>query len=242
MKTTAPFENSASATLGEPSIAKIAALLGDHARASALTALMSDRAHTATELANLANVSKQTMSAHLAKLLESNLLAVEQQGRHRYFRLANRDVAQLLESLMNLAQRAGSHTLRPGPRAPALRYARVCYDHLAGEMGVLAFDLMQQHELLQTQGQSILLSDKGLQWLNQIGLDAAALQKQKRSFCRPCLDWSERRHHLGGALGAALLQKIFENGWAQRVGSTREVRFSAVGEAALRAWIEHGQS
>ena len=123
-----------------PSIARIAALIGDHARAEVLTVLMADQALTATELANVAGVTKQTISAHLAKLLDAGLISVAHQGRHRYFRLADRDVASLLESLMGVAFRTGAVRIRSSPREPALRKARVCYDHLAGEMGVLAYD------------------------------------------------------------------------------------------------------
>ena len=123
-----------------PSIASVAALIGDRARADILTALVAGPALTATELAAEAGVTKQTTSAHLAKLLEARLIAVESQGRHRYFRLADRDVAQLLENLMGVAYRAGAVRLRTSPREPALRKARVCYDHLAGELGVLVYD------------------------------------------------------------------------------------------------------
>lgn len=220
--------------IGEPSIAKIAALIGDHARATALTAMLANHALTATELANLANVSKQTMSAHLTKLLAAQLIAVEQQGRHRYFRLANAEVAQLIESLMGVAQRAGAHTLRPGPRAPAMRYARVCYDHLAGELGVLAYDSLQEQGFLCGEGDQLRLTEAGLAWCASLGLDNTALAKQKRALCLPCLDWSERRHHLGGALGAALLQHYFAQGWAKRVPDSRVVEFSAHGEEHFR--------
>jgi DNA-binding transcriptional ArsR family regulator len=127
-----------------PNIVAIAALIGDHARAEVLTALMSGMALTATELAEIAGVSRQTISSHMAKLLEAGLVAVEAQGRHRYFRLANEDVAQLLESLMNVAFRSGALRLRSSPREPALRKARVCYDHLAGELGVLVYDRLLQ--------------------------------------------------------------------------------------------------
>src|SRR6218665_2551124 len=134
-----------------PHIARIAALIGDAGRAEVLTALMSDRALTATELAAIAGVTRQTISAHLAKLLDAGLLLVETQGRHRYFRLANRDVAHLLESLMNVAFRAGAVRTRSSPREPALRRARVCYDHLAGEMGVQLYEsLLKQGQLAST--------------------------------------------------------------------------------------------
>ena len=130
-----------------PNIVGIAALIGDHARAEILTALTAGQALTATELAGVAGVTKQTVSAHLAKLLDARLVAVESQGRHRYFRLDNQDVAQLLESLMGVAYRTGAVRLRASPREPALRKARVCYDHLAGELGVLVFDGLEQRAL-----------------------------------------------------------------------------------------------
>src|SRR6516164_9996641 len=127
-----------------PNIVRIAALIGDHARAEVLTALLSDRALTATELAEVAGVTKQTISAHLAKFVEAKLVAVESQGRHRYFRLADTDVAQLLESLMGVAFRTGAVRVRSSPRDPDLRKARVCYDHLAGDLGVFAFDAFRK--------------------------------------------------------------------------------------------------
>jgi DNA-binding transcriptional ArsR family regulator len=136
-----------------PSIARIAALIGEPARAEMLTALMGGQALTATELAQVAGITKQTVSSHLAKLLDARLLAVESQGRHRYFRLADRDVAQVLESLMGVAYRAGVVRLRSSPREPALRKARVCYDHLAGELGVLVFEGLEERRLLRLSGE-----------------------------------------------------------------------------------------
>src|ERR1700691_3461581 len=138
-----------------PNISRIAALLGDRARADALTALMTGSALTATELAAIAGVTKQTMSAHLSKLLDASLIEVDQQGRHRYFRLANEDVGDLLESLMGVAFRTGALRLLPSPREPALRKARVCYDHLAGELGVLAYESLLRNDLLQMSRQGL---------------------------------------------------------------------------------------
>lgn len=219
-----------------PHIARIAALIGDHARAEVLTALMADRALTATELADIAGVTKPTISAHLAKLLDANLIAVEPQGRHRYFRLADPDAAQLLESLMGVAFRSGAVRLRGSPREPALRKARVCYDHLAGELGVLAF------EGLRGQGaftgllppRELQLTEAGREWFAALGVDADALAAQRRCFCRPCLDWGERRHHLAGALGSALLERVYALGWARRAKDSRVVQFTEPGEYAFR--------
>lgn len=219
-----------------PHIARIAALIGDHARAEVLTALMADRAMTATELADVAGVSKATISVHLAKLVDAQLIAVEPQGRHRYFRLANRDVAQLLESLMGVAFRSGAVRLRGSPREPALRKARVCYDHLAGELGVLAFEgLRGQGAFTAPLSPSELqLTEAGREWFAALGVDADALATQRRCFCRPCLDWGERRHHLAGALGSALLARVYALGWARRAKDSRVVQFTEPGEYAFR--------
>jgi DNA-binding transcriptional ArsR family regulator len=217
-----------------PSIARIAALIGDHARSEILTALMTGQALTATELAELAGVTKQTVSTHLAKLLDARLLTVENQGRHRYFRLANRDVAQLLESLMQVAYRAGAVRLRSSPREPALRKARVCYDHLAGELGVLAFDSLEQRRFVRSGGAELGVTPHGRQFFSEFGIDVEALADQRRSLCRTCLDWSVRRHHLAGALGQAVLNRCFQLGWARRASGTRVVTFSAAGERAFR--------
>ena len=220
-----------------PNIVGIAALIGDHARAEVLTALMPDRALTATELAEIANVTKQTISAHLAKLLDAGLIAVESQGRHRYFRLADRDVAQLLESLMGVAFRTGATRLRASPREPAMRKARVCYDHLAGETGVRLFESLQKKGAFTKLDDGLDLTPRGRKIFEGLGIDAAALKGQRRLFCRACLDWSERRHHLAGALGQALLLRILEAGWAKRVRNSRVVLMNTSGELALHQFL-----
>src|SRR5688572_4132400 len=175
-----------------PSIVRIAALIGDHARAEILTALMTGQALTATELADVAGVTKQTVSAHLAKLVDARLLAVESQGRHRYFRLADRDVAQLLESLMGVAYRTGAVRVRSGPREPALRKARVCYDHLAGELGVLVYEGLEQRRWLKAEGDDIDVTQRGRQLFRELGIDVDALSAGRRQLCLACLDWSVR--------------------------------------------------
>lgn len=216
-----------------PNIVGIAALIGDHARAEVLTALMADRALTATELAEVAGVTKQTISAHLAKLLDAGLIAVDCQGRHRYFRLADRDVAHLLESLMGVAFRTGAVRMRSSPREPALRKARVCYDHLAGELGVRIFEDMLQCGALMSRAEGVELTPSGRQLFEKMGIDIDTLAAQKRNFCRSCLDWSERRYHLAGALGASLLARIIALGWARRAKDSRVVVFTVAGEKAL---------
>lgn len=220
-----------------PNIARVAALIGDNARAEVLSALMSGGALTATELADMAGVTKQTISFHLGKLLEAGLLKVDQQGRHRYFRLAGQDVAQVLESLMDMAVRSEAVRPRAGPRDPALRKARVCYDHLAGELGVLAYDGMLRQGVFETRQDALWLTEHGRAWFGCLGIDTDAVASSRRSFCRSCLDWSERRHHLAGALGAALLARIQELGWAKRARDSRAIVFSERGEESLLATL-----
>src|SRR5690242_13863844 len=166
-----------------PSIARIAALLGDRARADILTALMAGPALTATELAAEAGITKQTASAHLARLLDAHLIAVESQGRHRYFRLADRDVAHLIEGLMGVAFRTGAVRLRSSPREPALRKARVCYDHLAGDLGVLAFDAFQKRRWLRHDETGLRLSPAGERFCDEMGIEIAHCGT-RRPVCR----------------------------------------------------------
>jgi DNA-binding transcriptional ArsR family regulator len=217
-----------------PSIARIAALIGDHARADVLTALLGGQALTATELGQVAGVTKQTISSHLAKLVDARLVAVENQGRHRYFRLADRDVGELLEKLMGVAYRAGAVRIRTSPREPALRFARVCYDHLAGDLGVLAFDSLERRGFLKSRDRDLDVTRSGVAFFRELGIEPATLARSRRPLCRACLDWSVRRHHLAGALGAALLRRTFDIGWARRAKGTRIVNFTPAGERAFR--------
>jgi DNA-binding transcriptional ArsR family regulator len=216
-----------------PSIAPVAALAGDPARANMLAALLSGKALTASELASEAGVTAQTASSHLAKLEAGGLVAVASQGRHRYFRLAGPDVAQMLESMMGVAARAGHLRTRPGPSDPAIRKARVCYDHLAGEMGVELFDRLVALRVL-SGGDAPKLTPRGEAFARDFGVDLAALSRGRRALCRSCLDWSMRRHHLAGGLGAALLERFYDLGWARRDRATRAVHFTPSGERAFQ--------
>jgi DNA-binding transcriptional ArsR family regulator len=221
-----------------PNIVGIAALIGDHTRADILTALMTGQALTATELAATAAVTKQTISSHLARLLEGGLVSVERQGRHRYFQLADDDVARLLEDLMGVAYRTGAVRVRSSPREPALRKARVCYDHLAGELGVLIFDSLRERHLLSVSKEGNAapeLTEKGQRYFRDLGIDVQALAHERRPICRVCLDWSVRRYHLAGALGAAILRRCLELRWARVEKASRVIRFSASGERELHA-------
>jgi DNA-binding transcriptional ArsR family regulator len=217
-----------------PNIANIASIVGERARAEILTSLLSGEAMTATELAMVVKLSKQTVSVHLAKLVAGGLIVVEAQGRHRYFRLADPDVVNLLEALAGVAFRSGQVRLRASPREPMLRHARVCYDHLAGECGVAALEAMLARGHLENRS-ALKVTESGRAWFGTLGINVNTLQGMKRPLCRTCLDWSVRRHHLAGALGAALLSTYFANGWAQRVPASRVVKFTRTGEKAFLA-------
>jgi len=216
-----------------PLFASIAALMGDPARANMLTALMDGRALTVSELAGAAGVGLPTASGHLAKLDQAGLLCAQKQGRHRYFRLSGPDVAQVLEGLMGLAQRTGAVRVRTGPRDAALRTARVCYDHLAGERAVKLMQSLADRGLIAGDPHPGL-TPAGRDFFAQVGIDTGALARGRRPVCRTCLDWSERRGHLGGALGAAVLDHILAARWARRLEG-RVVAFSAPGERAFDA-------
>ena len=220
-----------------PHIARVASLIGDQARAEILTVLMADRALTATELAHHAGITRATASTHLAKLVDARLLSMVKQGRHRYFRLADRDVARLLESLMGVAFRSGAVRLASSPREPALRKARICYDHLAGELAVWAFERMVAKRVFAIDPTSFALTASGARWFESRGISTESLANPRRVLCRPCLDWGERRHHLAGALGAALMQHCFDLRWARRVANSRVVAFTPLGERELRRMI-----
>jgi DNA-binding transcriptional ArsR family regulator len=216
-----------------PNIARVASAIGEPARAEILAALMSGQALTATELADVAGVAKPTASAHLARLLDAGLVAVEAQGRHRYFRLADDDVARLIESLMGVAWRSGAVRVRSSPREPALRQARVCYDHLAGEVGVRLFEGLVSRRVIRLRGEEMELTPAGQAALAALGIETAALARSRRPLCRRCLDWSERRHHLGGSLGAALLQRMLALRWLYRAKDSRAITVSPKGAAEL---------
>ena len=217
-----------------PPIALIASLIGDPARANMLLALMGGKALTASELANEAGVTPQTASGHLARLLDGGLLSFVQQGRHRYFRLASPEIADLLESLMGIAVRCVRPKARTGPRDQALRRARVCYDHLAGEEGVNLTDRLLSSGSLAVRDGSLVLTGAGRRFLCDFGIDIAALEQQRRPLCRACLDWSERRSHLGGAVGASLLLRFEALGWMRRVAGSRIVQVTPKGQLGLR--------
>ncbi|TIP00107.1 MAG: winged helix-turn-helix transcriptional regulator [Mesorhizobium sp.] len=211
-----------------PDIARIASLVGDPARANMLNALMGGTALTASELALEAGVSLPTASSHLSKLMDGGLLTLASQGRHRYYGLASAQVAGMIEAIIGVAEAVGPKRVRPGPRDAAMRVARVCYDHLAGEQAVAMLDRLFDRKLLLRKDNEIRLSSAGAAHFSALGIEIQA--KARRPVCRACLDWSVRRSHLAGTLGAAILDKIITEKWARREKDSRAVVFSPGGK------------
>lgn len=209
------------------SMAALAAAMADPSRVKILCALMDGRAWTATELSVAAEVVPSTASAHLNRLVVSNLIVVIAQGRHRYYRLTGPDVAELIEMMMGVSW---NRVTPPTVSTPvALRKARTCYDHLAGELAVGIYDFMQQDKWITPEGSAI--TQRGHDHLARLGLVPSG---GRRKICCGCLDWSERRFHLGGALGAGLLHRFEEQGWLTRTPGYREVSITASGKLALK--------
>ncbi len=216
-----------------PGLARIAALMGDPTRSLILYCLMDGRALTVSELAGAAGVTLQTSSGHLSQLEHASLVRAERQGRHRYYRLAGAEVAHVLEGLMALAQRNPPSRVAVGPGQAALRHARVCYDHLAGEMGVMVLEVLRERGHLGG-SDGLQVTAAGGRFFEAFGIPLSTLRQGRRPLCRACLDWSERRHHLAGALGAALLARWIELRWLSR-SADRTVRLTPRGRAGFAA-------
>jgi DNA-binding transcriptional ArsR family regulator len=220
--------------------AETAALVGDPARANMLSALMDGRALTAAELARAASVAPQTASGHLARLTTAGLLAVEKQGRHRYHRLASPEVAGMLEGIMAVAERA-RRPVSVGPRDLAMRAARTCYDHLAGKLAVAMADAMLERGHIELSPDGGALTQDGALFLRSLGVDLDAAEARaarrggsSRVFCRPCLDWSERRPHVAGAVGAAICNCCFALNWVRRIEGTRAITVTPKGRLGFK--------
>jgi DNA-binding transcriptional ArsR family regulator len=217
-----------------PQMAEVASLVGDPARANILCALLDGRSLPAGELAYAAGVSPQTASGHLAKLQGARLLDVCQQGRHRYYRLAGPHVGQMLESIMTVAL-AGPPRFQPRAKTDAqVRHARTCYDHLAGELGVAIADRLMAQDLVILGTEAGEVTEVGAAFLGRLGVDLSVARAKRRVFCRPCVDWTERRPHIGGAVGAALATRCFELGWIERVRDSRAVTITAAGRRGFQ--------
>jgi DNA-binding transcriptional ArsR family regulator len=206
------------------SITRVAGLIGEAGRIQMLTVLLDGNGHSASELAMAAAASPQTASSHLSKLLAGGLVVSERNGRQRLFRLKNADVATAIEALGALAQDSSD------PAMPELRFARTCYDHLAGVLAIALRNELQRRDVLRYRDDTFLLTTKGERFLRSLDIDAQSLRGMRRSFARGCLDWTERHHHIGGAVGAAMLSRFMEMKWLARLRRTRAVRLTHEGE------------
>lgn len=217
----------------EKQFAEIASLIGDPVRSKVLWILLDGRAYTATELSIYAETTAQNISMHLSRLVQSDLLSVEKQGRHRYYRFAKQEVAYAVEALANLIPG------KPGDRKTSpeadrdIRYCRTCYDHLAGKVGVAITDSLLKQQLIVQNKNAFAVSKKGDKWFAALDIDMKALENQRRTMIRPCLDWSERQYHMAGAVGAALLDKMLQDDWMRRMRNSRAVVITAKG----RKWL-----
>jgi len=218
---------------GDVNIASVASLLADPTRVSILQALGDGRALPAGELARSSRVNASTASAHLTKLVESGLLFVEKQGRHRYYRLANPAIEQALETLALFAPTFPVHSLRESEAAKAIRAARMCYGHLAGALGVALTQSLVDRQIVVALDEGFLLTDTGKQWLHNFGIDGPFLKKAGPLVAPHHIDWSERRHHLAGALGAALARRLTDLEWVKRAPSSRAIHITENGRKAL---------
>jgi DNA-binding transcriptional ArsR family regulator len=216
-----------------PNIAEIASLIGDPSRLAMLVSLLGGKALPASELASSAQISPQTASSHLTKMVEGGLITREPYGRHKYFRLANSEVAHALEALQAIAPRKPVRSLRESDQLRALQFARTCYDHLAGELGVALTDRFLELKLIEESGKDFTLSAAGKKRLQEFGVDVEGSPKRRRHFARQCLDWSERRHHLAGSLGASLTSRLFELEWIENLPDGRAVRLTDAGIKGL---------
>ncbi|HEX7037673.1 MAG TPA: metalloregulator ArsR/SmtB family transcription factor [Pseudomonadales bacterium] len=215
-------------------LADVGRLLGEPARARILTALLDGRAFTGKELAYFAGVTAATASAHLARLVAAELLVVEKQGRFNYYRLKSGDVARALEGLMTVAPMATPAGWPPSHRVdPALRAARLCYDHIAGRLGVSLCEMMVRRGYLVLADGSGEVTDAGARFLARLGVDLDRAARAKRRYCRSCIDWTERRRHLSGAVGAALADAFLEHGWIARNRDSRVLSVTPAGREKL---------
>lgn len=213
-------------------LAEIGTLLGDPARANMLTLLLDGREHHAGELGAAAHVAKSTTSWHLSKLIDGGFVSAERSGRNRYFRLASPAIAQMIEGALGIAAARARRRVR-SEADEALQRARTCYDHLAGRLGVALTDALVRDHCLKMSQDGGELTPKGRLLLTEFGLDLNSIEKSKRVYCRPCLDWTERRPHIAGAVGAAIAQRCFDLGWIDRIRGTRALKLPKPGLAGF---------
>ncbi|MEB4783978.1 winged helix-turn-helix domain-containing protein [Paenibacillus jamilae] len=218
----------------QSNVAMIASLVSEPSRAAILTALLDGRFHTASELAHMAGIKPQTASFHLAKMTEAQVITVEKQGRHRYYGIQDPEVAQVMESLLSIAPPVPIKSFKQASENEAIRLARTCYDHVAGHLGVQIMSFFMQKGILSEDQDGLHITQQGEIFFADFQINLKNTKQKRRSFSHKCLDWSERRHHLAGALGSALLDRLFELHWVEHLPTTRAIRITAEGKRGFK--------
>jgi DNA-binding transcriptional ArsR family regulator len=217
-----------------PNVAKVATLVSEASRAAILTVLLDGRLHPASELAYMARIKPQTASFHLSKMVDATIVTVEKQGRHRYYGIRNPEIAQVLETLLSIAPPIEIKSLKQASEDKAMRSARTCYDHLAGNLGVQLTDSLIKAGIICEEKNTFIVTDKGEAFFKTFHIDLGIVKKKRRSFAHKCLDWSERRYHLAGSLGTALLERLFDLKWIQRIPDTRAIKITSEGKNGFK--------
>jgi len=217
----------------EDQFIKTATLIGDATRASILWNLLDGKAFTATELAIAIETSAQNISMHLGKLLDADLISVEKQGRHKYYRFSNKEVAYAVEAMANLIPKPEISAKKKTENYPPIKYCRTCYDHLAGKIGVALADSLLEQKIIIEKNNTFEITSEGEKWFSDFGVNIGDAKKQKRIFLKPCLDWSERRYHIAGSVGTLLLNKMLEQDWIRRTKDSRVIIITAKGEKEM---------
>lgn len=222
----------------EDKFVSTASLLCEPSRAKIVWNLLDGRAYTAGELALASNLSPTSVSNHLSKLLIGEIVKVDVQGRHRYYSFANEEVAYVVESIANLTKQKKTSKPEEHLNKNDVKFCRTCYDHLAGKVGVLIVDKLISRKIIELQDRTFVVTKNGNTFFSEFGLDLIELQKQKRYFSKACLDWSERKYHLAGALGAAILDRMLQLDWIRRTKNSRAIIITSIGQSGLRDKFE----
>lgn len=212
----------------------IASLVSEASRAAILTILLDGRFHAASELAYRAGIQPQTASFHLAKMVDANAVTVEKQGRHRYYGIRNQEVAQVMELLLSIAPPIEIKSLKQASEDKMLRFARTCYDHLAGSLGVQLTNSLIRKGILCEEKEGFIVTEEGKEFFTKFQIDLKKVKNTRRSFSYKCIDWTERRYHLAGALGNALLERLLELNWVQRLPKTRAIKITSEGKIGFK--------
>lgn len=217
---------------------QIAALIGDPTRAIIMWTLLDGKAFTATELAIIANTSPQNISMHLAKLVQSDLLCVEKQGRHKYYRFSNKEIAYAIEAMANLIPHSTIPKKNIAEKYSPIKHCRTCYDHLAGKIGVALSESLLEQKIIVDNNNVFEIGPKGEKWFSDFGINVDEVKKQRRLFLKPCLDWSERRNHIAGSLATSLLDKMLSNDWLRKTNHSRAISITGKGEKELYEYFK----